>query len=58
LAPGQEIAPLGLFREARERLGDAGIVDVAVLIGWFTMAAMTLAAFDVPANADATALPQ
>ena len=49
---------LGLYRKARERIGDAGLVDVAVLIGWFTMVCMTLAAFDVPANADATGLDQ
>lgn len=45
------VVPLGLFRCARELLGDAGIVDVTVLIGWFTAVCMTLAAFDVPANA-------
>ena len=42
---------LGLYRRAKELIGDAGIVDVAVLIGWFTMVCMTLNAFDVPANA-------
>jgi 4-carboxymuconolactone decarboxylase len=49
---------LGLYRKAKERIGDAGLVDVAVLIGWFTMVCMTLAAFDVPANADTTGLDQ
>ena len=49
---------LGLYRKARERIGDAGLVDVTVLIGWFTMVCMTLAAFDVPADADATGLDQ
>jgi len=49
---------LGLYRKAKERIGDAGLVDVAVLIGWFTMVCMTLAAFDVPADADATGLDQ
>jgi 4-carboxymuconolactone decarboxylase len=43
--------PLGLYRRAEALLGDAGIVDVTVLIGWFTAVSMTLAAFDVPANA-------
>ena len=43
--------PLGLYRRAKAVLGDAGIVDVTVLIGWFTAVSMTLAAFDVPANA-------
>ncbi len=44
--------PLGLYRRARDLLGDAGIVDVTVLIGWFTAVSMTLAAFDVPADAE------
>jgi 4-carboxymuconolactone decarboxylase len=45
------IVPLGLYRRARDLIGDAGIVDVAVLIGWFTMVSATLNAFDVPASA-------
>jgi 4-carboxymuconolactone decarboxylase len=43
--------PLGLHRRAKALLGDASIVDVTVLIGWFTAVSMTLAAFDVPADA-------
>ena len=43
---------LGLYRRARALLGDAGIVDVTVLIGWFTAVSITLAAFDVPADAE------
>ena len=50
--------PLGLFRRARELLGDAGIVDLAILLGWYTGVAMSLAAYDVPAMADSTCLPQ
>jgi 4-carboxymuconolactone decarboxylase len=46
------VIPLGLYRRASELLGDAGIVDVAVLLGWFTMVCMTLNAFDVPADAE------
>jgi 4-carboxymuconolactone decarboxylase len=46
------VVPLGMYRRAKELLGDAGIVDVAVLLGWFTMVCMTLGAFDVPANAE------
>src|ERR1700739_3935890 len=46
------VVPLGLYRRAKELLGDAGIVDVAVLLGWFTMVCMTLGAFYVPANAE------
>ncbi len=49
---GARVVPLGMYRRARHLLGDAGIVDVAVLLGWFTMVCMTLNAFDVPANAD------
>lgn len=49
---------LGLYRRAKERIGNAGLVDVAVLIGWFTMVCMTLSVFDVPADADATGLDQ
>jgi 4-carboxymuconolactone decarboxylase len=45
------IVPLGLYRRAKELLGDAGMVDVAILLGWFTMVSMTLTIFDVPANA-------
>jgi 4-carboxymuconolactone decarboxylase len=46
------VVPTGLYRRARDLLGDAGIVDVAVLLGWFTMVCMTLGAFDVPADAE------
>ena len=49
---------VGLYRRAKDHIGDTGLVDVSVLIGWFTMVCMTLAAFDVPADADATALDQ
>jgi 4-carboxymuconolactone decarboxylase len=45
------IVPVGLYKRAKAVLRDAGIVDVTVLIGWFTMVSMTLNAFDVPANA-------
>ena len=45
------VVPQGLYRRAKDLLGDAGIVDVAVLLGWFTMVCMTLGAYDVPANA-------
>ena len=45
------VVPLGLYRRAKALIGDEGIVDVTVLIGWFTMVSTTLSAFDVPANA-------
>ena len=45
------LVPKGLFRRARTLLGDAGIVDVTMLLGWFTGVSLTLSAYDVPANA-------
>jgi 4-carboxymuconolactone decarboxylase len=45
------VVPKGLYRRAKELLGDAGIVDLTMLMGWFTGVSMTLMAFDVPANA-------
>lgn len=45
------VVPLGLFRRARDLLGDNGITDVTVLMGWFTAVSLTLMAYDVPANA-------
>jgi 4-carboxymuconolactone decarboxylase len=45
------IVPMGLFRRAQQALTDAGIVDVTVLMGWFTAVSLTLLAFDVPAGA-------
>ena len=45
------VVPAGLYRRARDLLGDEGIVDVTVLMGWFTAVSLTLAAFDVPADA-------
>jgi 4-carboxymuconolactone decarboxylase len=50
------VVPLGLFRRARDLLGDAGIVDVTALMGWFSTVCLTLMAYDVPA--DATGLDQ
>jgi 4-carboxymuconolactone decarboxylase len=48
---GARVVPIGLYRRAKELLGDAGIVDVTVLMGWFTAVSLTLQAFDVPADA-------
>lgn len=45
------VVPLGLFQRAQRLLGDAGIVEVTVLMGWFTAVSLTLMAYDVPANA-------
>ena len=45
------VVPQGLFRRAKTLLGEAGIVDVTMLMGWFTGVSFTLMAFDVPSNA-------
>ena len=45
------VVPTGLYRKAKALLGDGGIVDVTMLLGWFTGVSLTLAAFDVPSNA-------
>ena len=45
------VVPTGMYQQAKDLLGDAGIVDVTVLLGWFTGVSMTLMAFDVPADA-------
>jgi 4-carboxymuconolactone decarboxylase len=45
------IVPRGLFSRAEDLLGEEGIVDVTVLLGWFTAVSLTLTAFDVPSNA-------
>jgi 4-carboxymuconolactone decarboxylase len=45
------IVSAGLFQRLKAQIGDAGILDVTVLIGWFTMVSMTLNAYDVAANA-------
>lgn len=43
--------PVTLLRRAQGLLGDAGIVDVTVLMGWFTSACLTLMTYDVPSDA-------
>jgi 4-carboxymuconolactone decarboxylase len=45
------VVPVSLLRRAQGLLGDAGIVDVTVLMGWFTMACLTLMTYDVPYDA-------
>jgi 4-carboxymuconolactone decarboxylase len=47
----KRVVPQGLFRRAQKLLGDAGIADVTVLMGWFTAVSLTLMAYDVPSNA-------
>lgn len=45
------IVPQGMYQRAETLIGDRGIVDVTMLIGWFTGVSLTLNAYDVPANA-------
>ena len=45
------IVSAGLYHRAIGLIGEAGVVDISVLIGWFTMVCTTLNAFDVPSNA-------
>lgn len=45
------VVPVSLYRRAKETISEQGIVDVTVLMGWFTSVSLTLAAFDVPSNA-------
>ena len=45
------VVPKGIYQRAKRLIGDAGIVDVTVLMGWFTAVSLTLMAFDVPSNA-------
>lgn len=43
--------PAGMFQRAKQLLGENEIVDVTVLMGWFTGVSLTLVAFDVPSDA-------
>lgn len=52
------VVPMGLYRRAKALLGDAGIVDLTTLMGWFTGVSMTLMAFDVPSNATGFDVPK
>jgi 4-carboxymuconolactone decarboxylase len=45
------VVPVSLLRRAQGLLGDAGVVDVTVLMGWFTSACLTLMTYDVPSDA-------
>jgi 4-carboxymuconolactone decarboxylase len=45
------IVPQGLYERAVKLLGDTGLTDLTVLIGYFTSISLTLAAYDVPSNA-------
>jgi 4-carboxymuconolactone decarboxylase len=45
------VLPVGLYRRAVSLLGDEGLTDLTVLIGYFTSVSMTLMAYDVPSSA-------
>ena len=45
------VLPMGVYRRAVDLLGDAGLTDLTMLLGYFTGVSMTLMAYDVPANA-------
>lgn len=45
------VVPTGLYRRAVDLLGDAGLTDLTVLLGYFTCVSLTLRAYDVPSNA-------
>jgi 4-carboxymuconolactone decarboxylase len=45
------IVPQGLFERAIRLLGDRGLTDLTVLIGYFTSVSLSLSAYDVPSSA-------
>ena len=45
------IVPQGLYARAVKLLGDRGLTDLTVLIGYFTSVSLSLSAYDVPSNA-------
>jgi 4-carboxymuconolactone decarboxylase len=45
------VIPTGLYQRAVNLLGDAGLTDLTVLIGYFTCVSLTLMAYDVPSDA-------
>ena len=45
------VVPTGLYRRAISLLGDEGLTDLSVLIGYFTCVLRSLRAYDVPSSA-------
>ena len=45
------VVPTGLYQRAVSLLGDAGITDMTVLLGYFSCVSFTLMAYDVPSDA-------
>lgn len=52
------VVPTGLYRRAVSLLGDVGLTDLTVLIGYFTCVSLSLIAYDVPASAIGLQLEQ
>src|SRR5271154_3325738 len=48
---GPRVVPTGLYRRAVDLLGDAGVTDLTTLVGYYTTVSLTLAAYNVPADA-------
>jgi 4-carboxymuconolactone decarboxylase len=48
---GCRVIPTGLYRRSVDLLGDAGVTDLTTLIGYYTTVSLTLAAYNVPADA-------
>ena len=45
------VVPKGLYQRGVALLGDAGLVDLTMLLGWFTGVSFTLMVYDVPSDA-------
>jgi 4-carboxymuconolactone decarboxylase len=45
------VVPTGLYRRAVNLLGDKGLTDLTVLIGYYTCVSLSLRAYDVPSDA-------
>jgi 4-carboxymuconolactone decarboxylase len=52
------IVPKGLYERAIKLLGNNGLTDLTVLLGYYSMVAFTLMAYDVPSNAAANRDPE
>ena len=45
------VVPTGLYQRAVDLLGDKGLTDLTMLLGYFTTISLTLSAYNVPYNA-------
>ncbi|MBV9875962.1 MAG: carboxymuconolactone decarboxylase [Verrucomicrobia bacterium] len=55
---GERVVPKGLYERAIKLLGNDGLTDLTVLLGYYSMVAFTLMAYDVPSDAPATREPE